>query len=162
MLVISIVLILVSILIGVATKKKLCCKSNQLAAFKKSDNVGDDSPVDVNEQKKKKDKFESEFIKSVTGGDSAAILNSPAFVLYSNSVRPGHRDRERERVYKSRSRQSGFDAEAEARADDSSSLNSAGSELRARYQSLEFEVHSSSYVQGELVWCTDTTTVEVI
>ena len=148
MLVISIVLILVSILIGVATKKKLCCKSNQLAAFKKSDNVGDDSPVDVNEPKKK-DKFETEFIKSVTGGDSAAILNSPAFVLYSNSVRPGHRDRER--VYKSRSRQSGFDAEAEARADDSSSLNSAGSELRARYQSLEFEVHSSSNVQGELV-----------
>ena len=160
MLVISIVLILVSILIGVATKKKLCCKSNQLVAFKKSDNVGDDSPVDVNEPKKKKDKFESEFIKSVTGGDSADILNSPAFVLYSNSVRLGHRDRER--VYKSRSRQSGFDAEAEARADDSSSLNSAGSELRARYQSLEFEVHSSSNVQGELVWCTDTTTVEVI
>lgn len=139
MLVISFVIVLVLAFIAFATKKKLCCfKRTQLAAFKKTDVSAVDEPVDEPEVGKKMDKSQSEFIKSVTGGN-AEILNSPNFVLNPT----GTRTRNRERIYESR------DGEVDQNeSDDSSSLNSTVGEPRVRYQSLEFEVHSNLNLRG--------------
>ena len=144
MLVISIVLILVLALIVFVTKKKLFCfKRTQLDAFKKSDKGAvDELEVDEPEVGKKMDKSQSEFIKSVTGG-SAEILNSPNFAIYPTGTRIVNR----ERMYRSKVVVGGVD---ENESDDSSSLNSlgGGGEMRVRYQSLEFQVHSSLNLRG--------------
>jgi len=113
-LVTSVALIVVLASIVLAVKKSDCCCRNRrdrIAAFKKAGGAGEDPESGKSGESgpKKLDKSQSEFIKSVTGVDSGSILNSPAFVLYSNSVRPGHRKPEaatRHKIYKSGSQHS--------------------------------------------------------